>query len=139
MTDKIIIDGVDVAGCEFFDNQPEHFCNKDATEYGCGVCDYNHNCLYKRWLSYTPEEELTDKEFEEMKQLGGDLIIFLTHKDNEGIITPSESRKIYKCIEKLTMDYEIEQYHGQDSFNVLERLKEMFYHSWKKRRRVIFS
>lgn len=38
------------------------------------------------------------------------------------------------------MDYEINpKYHGQGSFNVLDRLKKMFYHSWKNRRRVIFS
>lgn len=100
--------------------------------------------LYRRyafgWLEYTPEKILTDKEFEEMKQLAGDLFIFLTHKDTEGIFTPSESRKIYKCIENLTLDYEInEKYPGQASFNILERLKAMFYHSWKNRRRIIFS
>lgn len=100
--------------------------------------------LYRRWafgwLPYTPEEELTDKEFEEMKEIAGDLMIFLAHKDTEGIFTPSESRKIYKCIENLTMDYEINpNYHFQGSFNVLDRLKAMFYHSWKNRRRVIFS
>ena len=100
--------------------------------------------LYRRWafgwLPYTREEKLSDKEFREMKDIAGDLIIFLTHKDTEGIFTPSESRKIYKCIENLKMDYEINpEYHGQGSFNVLEKLNTMFYHSWKNRRRVIFS
>lgn len=100
--------------------------------------------LYRRWafgwLPYTQEKKLSDKEFEEFKKLGGDLLIFLTHKDTEGIFTPSESRKIFKCIENVKIDYEISaEYHGQGSFNVLERLKGMFYHSWKNRRRVIFS
>lgn len=92
------------------------------------------------WLDYTKEEPLTDAEFEEMKELAEDLMIFLAHKDTEGIFTPSESRKIFLKIKDLKMDYTIdEKYHGQGAFNVLERLKSMFYHSWKHRRRVIFS
>ena len=90
------------------------------------------------WMSYT-EEKLTDEEFNEMCKIAGDLMIFLTHKDTEGIFTPSESRKIYKCIENLKMDYEIDTgYHNQETFNVLDRLKDMLYHSWKHRRRIIF-
>lgn len=100
--------------------------------------------LYRRWafgwLDYTKEEPLTDAEFEEMKEIGGDLLIFLTHKDTEGSFTPSESRKIYLQIKDLKMDYKIdEKYHGQGAFNVLERLKSMFCHSWRRKRKVIFS
>lgn len=99
--------------------------------------------LYRRWafgwLDYTKEEPLTNAEFEEMKEIGGDLLIFLTHKDTEEVFLPSESRKIYLQIRDLKMDYEVEYYGGQDAFNVLERLKSMFCHSWKRKRRVIFS
>lgn len=100
--------------------------------------------LYRRWvfggLYYRQEKPLSDKEFEEFKSLAGDLLIFLAHPDNEGYFTPSESRKIYKSIENLKMDFQAnEKYHGQGNFNVLERLKKMFYYSWKNRRRVIFS
>jgi hypothetical protein len=98
---------------------------------------------YKRWvfssIPYMDVEKLSNKEFNEMLEIAGDLMIFLAHKDTEGSFTPSESRKIYKCIENLKMDYEINPtYHGQGSFNVLERLKSMFYYSWKNRRRLIF-
>ena len=92
--------------------------------------------LYRRWFF----GGLSDKEFEELKNLAGDLLIFLAHPDCEGSFTPSESRKIYKIIENLKMDFQAnEEYRGQDNFNVLERLKKMFYYSWKNRRRVIFS
>ena len=74
-----------------------------------------------------------------MKEIGGDLLIFLTHKDTEGVFLPSESRKIYLQIRDLKMDYEVEYYGGQQAFNVLERLKSMFCHSWKRKRRIIFS
>ena len=100
--------------------------------------------LYRRWafgsIPYMKEEPLTDKEFEEFKNIAGDLLIFLAHPDTEGSFTPSESRKIFLKIIDLKMDYRIsESYHGQGDFNVFERLKEMFYHSWKNRRKVIFS
>ena len=100
--------------------------------------------LYRRWvfgsIPYMDEKPLSKKEFEEFKSLAGDLLIFLAHSDTEGSFTPSESRKIYKSIEKLEMDYKIdEKYHNQGDFNVLERLKKIFYYSWKNRRRVIFS
>lgn len=109
-----------------------------AEAYNKKLGDY-----YKRWvfssIPYMNVEKLSNKEFNEMLEIAGDLMIFLAHKDTEGSFTPSESRKIYKCIENLKMDYEINPtYHGQGSFNVLERLKSMFYYSWKNRRRLIF-
>ena len=99
--------------------------------------------LYRRWafgnMPYTEEEPLTNEEFKEFKKLGGDLLIFLTHPDTQGSFTPSESRKIYLKIKDLKRDYRISKtYHGQGDFNVFERLKDMFYHSWKNRRKVIF-
>jgi len=99
---------------------------------------------YRRWifgsLSYTPEKPLSDEEYQEMLNIAGDLIIFLSHSDSDGIFTPSESRKIYKSIENLKMDFEINpEYHGQGAFNVFDRFKAMFFYSWKNRRRVIFT
>lgn len=99
--------------------------------------------LYRRWafsgLPYTKEKSLNDKEFEEFKNLGGDLLIFLAHSDTGGSFTPSESRKIYLKIKDLNMDYRISPtYHWQGDFNVFERLRNMFYFSWKNRRAVIF-
>lgn len=100
--------------------------------------------MYRRWafgeLPYTPEVSLSAKEFKEFKDIAGDLLIFLAHSDSEGSFTPSESRKIYLKIKDLEMDYRISaSYHGQGDFNVFERLKNMFYFSWKNRRKVIFS
>ena len=45
MTDKqIIIDGVDVSGCEYF-NRFRNIChNKNL----CCDCEKNHNCNYKQ-------------------------------------------------------------------------------------------
>lgn len=100
--------------------------------------------LYKRWIYsstlYMTQSPLSEKEFEEFKSLAGGLLIFLAHSDCDGSFTPSESRKIYKCIEHLEMDYmKYGCVPNKANFNVFDRLKDMFYYSWKHRRRVIFS
>lgn len=101
--------------------------------------------LYERWVfSSIPYmsryKELTNYEFQKMKNLAGDLMILLGHSDCEGRIMPYESRKLYKVLENVKCDYTTNKgYHGQEELNVLEELKKMFFYSWKKRRRIIFS
>ena len=47
MTDKqIIIDGVDVSGCELYKNT--NWKNCYSRDYKESVCQSNHNCLYKQ-------------------------------------------------------------------------------------------
>ena len=49
MTDKqIIIDGVDVSGCGYFNFTDEHYCEECSSEFGCAVCDERTNCYYKQ-------------------------------------------------------------------------------------------
>lgn len=48
MTDKIIIDGVDVSGCEFYDNSLGIFSNKDKGKRYCYDCSLNPGCHYKQ-------------------------------------------------------------------------------------------
>lgn len=92
--------------------------------------------LYKKWVYLS----LTDDELNEMIKLAGDLMIFFNHSDCEGSFTPSESRKLYIRLKDIKLDYSIStQYHNQGEFNVLERLKQMFYYSWHYRRKIIFS
>lgn len=101
--------------------------------------------LYDRWLfsaipCFDKYKKLSDKEFERMKELAGDLMILLAHSDCEGRIMPYESRRLYKILKDVKCNFSINpKYHGQGEFNVLEKLKEMLLYSWKKRRRIIFS
>lgn len=100
--------------------------------------------LYRRWVlssfEYLDEPKLDDLEFNELCELGGDLMILLAHSDTDGNFLPNESRRLYFALKGIKLNFEIDpMYHGQGSFNVLERLREMFYQSWKKRRRVVFS
>lgn len=49
MTDKqIIIDGVDVSKCSYFDFTGERYCYECSSEFGCAICDERPNCLYKQ-------------------------------------------------------------------------------------------
>lgn len=81
MTEKIIIDGVDVSGCEFFFSGKYKFCSAhrniervdDQYIDFAGKCASHRNCYYKRLRREKPDIlELTEKLIksdEEMKSL----------------------------------------------------------------------
>ena len=56
MTEPIIINGVDVSECEYYDSKMNGVCEcKNTKEYGtptrvtgCGGCKFNPNCYYKQ-------------------------------------------------------------------------------------------
>ena len=49
MTNKqIIIDGIDVSGCSYFNFIDEHYCDECSSEFGCAICDERTNCYYKQ-------------------------------------------------------------------------------------------
>ena len=49
MTDKqIIIDGVDVSECSYFNCTDEHYCDECSSEFGCAICDERTICYYKQ-------------------------------------------------------------------------------------------
>ena len=45
---QIIIDGVDVSGCDYFNFTDEHYCDECSSEFGCAVCDERTICYYKQ-------------------------------------------------------------------------------------------
>lgn len=57
MTDKIIIDGVDVSGCEYFDKNEYYTCTSENT-FDCEECPI---CYYKQL-------QRKEQECEELKQ-----------------------------------------------------------------------
>lgn len=63
MTDKqIIIDGVDVSKCSYFNFTDEHYCDECSSEFGCAVCDERTNCYYKQLKRLEQEnKELKEK------------------------------------------------------------------------------
>ena len=48
MTDKHIIDGVDVSKCDYFSFADEYYCGECSSEFGCAICDERPNCCYKQ-------------------------------------------------------------------------------------------
>ena len=49
MTDKkIIIDGVDVSKCGYFNNIDKSYCEECCSEFGCAICNDRPNCYYKQ-------------------------------------------------------------------------------------------
>ena len=65
MTDKqIIIDGVDVSGCEYYDkNKPSLTCT--CEEYPCSEC---YNCYYKQLARKTAECEKYKQALDEIEK-----------------------------------------------------------------------
>ena len=65
MTDKqIIIDGVDVSGCEFY-NKDDKTCREVNGKYDTDICEFdkceNSNCYYKQL-------KRKEREYEELKR-----------------------------------------------------------------------
>lgn len=65
MTDKqIIIDGVDVSGCDYFNFTDEHYCDECSSEFGCAICDERPNCNYKQLARKTQSEAKLVKQLQ---------------------------------------------------------------------------
>ena len=57
--EQIIIDGVDVSKCTYFNNTDESYCEECCSEFGCALCDDRPNCYFKQLARKTQEcEEL---------------------------------------------------------------------------------
>ena len=73
MTDKqIIIDGVDVSGCEFY-NKDDKTCREANGKYNIDICDFdkceNSNCYYKNWQRKEQECEELKEQLKEMNEV----------------------------------------------------------------------
>ena len=44
----IIIDGVDVSKCNYFNNTDKSYCEECCSEFGCAICNDRPNCYYKQ-------------------------------------------------------------------------------------------
>ena len=62
MTDKqIIIDGVNVSKCNYFNNTDKSYCEECCSEFGCAICNDRPNCYYKQLVR-------KEEEYEELRQ-----------------------------------------------------------------------
>ena len=70
MTDKqIIIDGVDVSECSYFNCTDEHYCDECSSEFGCAICDERTTCYYKQLKRKEQECEELKKEVKKQKEI----------------------------------------------------------------------
>ena len=69
MTDKqIIIDGVDVSKCNYFNNTDKSYCEECCSEFGCAICNDRPNCYYKQLKRLEQENEELKAENERLKE-----------------------------------------------------------------------
>ena len=45
---QIIIDGVDVSKCNYFNNTDKSYCEECCSEFGCAICNDRPNCYFKQ-------------------------------------------------------------------------------------------
>lgn len=69
MTDKHIIDGVDVSKCDYFSFADEYYCGECSSEFSCAICDERPNCCYKQ-LKRKEQTLIKIKDIVENKCLG---------------------------------------------------------------------
>ena len=75
MTDKqIIIDGIDVSKCNYFNNTDKSYCEECCSEFGCAICNDRPNCYYKQLARKEQEceswKKVNDEKNEFLKKLG---------------------------------------------------------------------
>lgn len=73
MTDKqIIIDGVDVSGCEYY-NKDDKTCREVNGKYETDICDFdkceNSNCYYKQLSGLKAENTRLKEKIESYKNV----------------------------------------------------------------------
>jgi hypothetical protein len=110
MTDKeIIIDGVDVAGCKYF-NRFRSIChNKNL----CCDCEKNQDCYYKQLKRKEQEcEELKSESFTREELIG------IQEKDID------RYRKALEEIEKYTREQFCDNCEYQEYFDIIAKAKD---------------
>ena len=70
MTDKqIIIDGVDVSKCNYFNNIDKSYCEECCSEFGCAICNDRPNCYYKQLKRKEQECEKINQALDEIEKI----------------------------------------------------------------------
>lgn len=67
MVKKIIIDGVDVSKCNYFNNTDKSYCEECCSEFGCAICNDRPNCYYKQ-LKRKEQELQAQRNFTTQEQ-----------------------------------------------------------------------
>ena len=70
MADKqVIIDGINVSGCIYFNSTDEHYCDECSSEFGCAICDEQNNCYYKQLQRVKQELAKAKQELAKIKEV----------------------------------------------------------------------
>ena len=112
MTDKkIIIDGIDVTGCEWISEvglDSEYICNCNSPNKTSGYCKYNPNCCYKQLKRKEQECERLEEErneYFELMAIRTEVLAKIANKlgMNTGII---ENKELFCKIDQLKAENE---------------------------------
>lgn len=108
MTDKIIINNIDVSNCVFLDKCSQSLCNGfrgDNSGFHQGHCIQNPNCYYKQLARKTEECEKYKQALEEIKEIAN-LIHFSTLPLHRGF-THDKADEIDAYLNKILQKCEV--------------------------------
>ena len=134
MTDKqIIIDGIDVSGCSYFNFIDEHYCDECSSEFGCAICDERTNCYYKQLKRKEQECEKFKKDlhlnFKEKDKLH---LIIDRLLEASGYDTNTASAKDFEDVYK-NMRYEKQQ------LDQLKAEKQVLIKDWEEKKNLAYK
>lgn len=107
---QIIIDGVDVSGCSYFNCTDEHFCDECSSEFGCAICDERPNCIYKQLKRKEQSEERLVKQIQTICN-------FINNR-------PEIFKGIYGGVDKIITEY------AERKEQECEELKQRLHQCW---------
>lgn len=128
MAEDVIIDGVNVAGCEYYASDFDETCRELNGKYNVEVCDFCKcesvdNCYYKQLQRLKQENEALNKKYTEVLSLAK-----LNADSNEYRIRKleKENKRLRKAteidIDKINVSVDAEAYHKMKK--ALEEIKE---------------
>ena len=114
--------------------------------YDCGYITYGNLKAYgQRCCEIFLHSLISGKPFSEAEETfwnshcNEDLDLWIWRSDCDGKFTPAECRRIYNSIKGIQMDFVGHNYGDTQSYNMLDRWKDMFLYCAKKRVNMYFA
>lgn len=109
MTDKIMIDGVDVNKCAFLDDYSRSMCNGvrgDNSGFHQGFCIQNPNCYYKQFKRKEEECKKLKEQFDDVACCYKDYKQSSSELAKNLVFEVKRARKYKKALENIKQELE---------------------------------
>ena len=102
---QIIINGVDVSKCNYFNNTDKSYCEECCSEFGCAICNDRPNCYYKQlkrkeqecnklYIQLKADEEYHKEEKKTLRKI-------IKNKEERNIALYKENNKLKQTLSSI--------------------------------------